>query len=206
MARGTGIYSQIVAGLKVLLPIVALILLSTLFLFSRSTDPTRNLPLATVESLKDRTSETATGATYTGLTDNGAEVRMRAEVARPDPDTIDRLIAERFDATLDFEDGSRVHITAPNAEMDNGAASARLSGGVDIDSSTGYRIRTDALTSAMTRVDIESDGPVSATGPSGTLDAGKLRIRPADGPGAGPDDVQLLFTDGVRMIYEPQQE
>lgn len=206
MARGAGIYSQIVAGLKVLLPVIALALLSTLFLFSRTNDPTRNLPVSTVESLKDRTSETATGATYSGMTDNGAEVTMRAQMARPDPDRVDRLIAETFDATIDFEDGSRVHITAPDAEMDNAAATARLTGGVDIDSSTGYRIRTEALTSSMTRVEIESDGAVSATGPSGTLDAGKLRIEAADGPDAKDGDVQLLFTDGVRMVYERQQQ
>lgn len=206
MARGTGIYSQVVAGLKVLLPVIALGLLSTLFLFSRDTDPTRNLPLATVESLKGRSSETATGATYSGMTDTGAQVTMRAQMARPDPEAVDRLIAETFDATIDFEDGSRVQISAPSAEMDNAGATARLTGGVEIDSSTGYTIRTEALTSAMTRVEIESDGAVSATGPSGTLDAGKLRIIADDSPDAEEGDVQLLFTDGVRMIYERQQQ
>ncbi|MHA6326971.1 LPS export ABC transporter periplasmic protein LptC [Roseivivax sp. CAU 1753] len=206
MARGSGIYSQVVAGLKVLLPVIALGLLSTIFLFSRDTDPTRNLPRATVESLKDRTSETATGATYTGTTDSGAQVTMRAELARPDPDKVDRLLAEGFDASLDFDDGSSVRISAPVAEMDNRTATARMSGGVNIQSSTGYTMRTEALTSAMSRVEIESDGPVEAEGPVGTLTAGKLRITADESPDAREGDVQLLFTGGVRMVYERQQE
>ena len=206
MARGTGIYSQVVAGLKVLLPVIALGLLSTLFLFSRTNDPTRNLPRATVESLKDRASETATGAIYTGLTENGAEVTMHAQVARPDPAFVDRLLADGFDAEIDFEDGSSVRINAPSAEMNNADATARITGGVEIESSTGYTMRTEALTSAMERIEIESDGPVDADGPSGTLQAGKLRIVADESPDAEEGDVTLLFTDGVRMVYERQQE
>lgn len=168
-ARG-GTYSRIVAGLKVLLPFLALALLSTLFLFARSTDPTRNLPMSTAEDLRDRQSQSATGAVYTGVADNGAEVTMRAEMTRPDPEAENNLLADRFGATLDFPDGSRIDLSAPSAAMDNSAAATRLTGGVVIESSTGYTVRTETLNSAMDRIDVESDGTVEADGPaSGVL-------------------------------------
>ncbi|MCE0505467.1 MULTISPECIES: hypothetical protein [unclassified Roseivivax] len=206
MARGQGTYSQVVAGLKVLLPLIALGLLSTLFLFSRDTDPTRNLPVSTAESLKDRESQSASGAVYTGVAENGAEVTMRAAAARPDPAGPNGILADMFDATLAFPDGSRIDLSAPSASMDNGAGAAKLTGGVVIDSSAGYVMRTDSLTSAMNRVEIESGGRVEADGPAGRLTAGRMRITPAESPEAEEGDVQLLFTDGVRMVYEPQQQ
>ena len=206
MARAAGTYSRIVAGLKVLLPFLALALLSTLFLFARSTDPTRNLPMSTAEDLRDRQSQSATGAVYTGVADNGAEVTMRAEMTRPDPDATNNLLADRFGATLDFPDGSRIDLSAPSAAMDNSAAATRLTGGVVIESSTGYTVRTETLNSAMDRIDVESDGTVEADGPAGRLTAGKMRILPAETETGEEGDVQLLFTDGVQMVYEPQQQ
>ena len=37
--------------------------------------------------------------------------------------------------------------------------------------------------------------------PEGTRTAGGMRVT----GGAGGDDVQLVFTDGVKLVYEPQR-
>ncbi len=49
MATYDNTYSRVVAWLKVLLPVIALVLLSTMFLISRTIDPSRAIPFANVD-------------------------------------------------------------------------------------------------------------------------------------------------------------
>ena len=49
MNGADNVHSRVVGWLKILLPLAALALLSTLFLFSRGSDPTANLPFSETE-------------------------------------------------------------------------------------------------------------------------------------------------------------
>ncbi len=202
--RGSGSYSRMVAWLKLLLPLVALGLLSTIFLFARNSDPTADLPIATQRDLAGRQSQMVTEPSYAGVTDSGAMLTVRAGSARPDPETENRVVADRLDAAMEFPDGSRIDLAAPGGALDQDGGTLRLEGGVQIRSSQGYTLETDALVSEMERVAVESDGKVRGKGPAGTLEAGRLRIE--ESPGAGDEEdgaVRMLFTDGVDMIYQP---
>ncbi|MEC7668928.1 MAG: LPS export ABC transporter periplasmic protein LptC [Pseudomonadota bacterium] len=204
MARAEGTYSRVVAWMKILLPLVALGLLSTIFLFSKKSDPTEDLPIRTRAILEEKESEQASNATYSATMDDGALLTLRAATTRPDPDAADGLVASDFAAQMDMTDGSRINLSSPNAALDNEASTATLRGGVRIISSTGYTIETDTLKAATNRISAESEGTVTATAPEGTLTAGRMVI--TDQAESGGDDVQLLFTDGVKMIYEPQSD
>ncbi len=204
MARAEGTYSRVVAWMKILLPLVALGLLSTIFLFSKKSDPTEDLPIRTRAILEEKESEQASNATYSATMDDGALLTLRAAMTRPDPDAADGLVASDFAAQMDMTDGSRINLSSPDAALDNEASTATLRGGVRIISSTGYTIETDTLKAATNRIAAESEGPVTATAPEGTLTAGRMVI--TDLAESGGDDVQLLFTDGVKMIYEPQSD
>jgi lipopolysaccharide export system protein LptC len=190
--------------MKILLPLVALGLLSTIFLFSKKSDPTEDLPIRTRAILEEKESEQASNATYSATMDDGALLTLRAATTRPDPDVADGLVASDFAAQMDMTDGSRINLSSPNAALDNEASTATLRGGVRIISSTGYTIETDTLKAATNRISAESEGTVTATAPEGTLTAGRMVI--TDQAESGGDDVQLLFTDGVKMIYEPQSD
>lgn len=204
MARAEGTYSRVVAWMKILLPLVALGLLSTIFLFSKKSDPTEDLPIRTRAILEEKESEQASNATYSATMDDGALLTLRAAMTRPDPDAADGLVASDFAAQMDMTDGSRINLSSPDAALNNEANTATLRGGVRIISSTGYTIETDTLTAATNRIAAESEGVVTATAPEGTLTAGRMVI--TDQAESGGDDVQLLFTDGVKMIYEPQSD
>ncbi len=204
MARAEGTYSRVVAWMKILLPLVALGLLSTIFLFSKKSDPTEDLPIRTRAILEEKESEQASNATYSATMDDGALLTLRAATTRPDPDAADGLVASDFAAQMDMTDGSRINLSSPNAALDNEASTATLRGGVRIISSTGYTIETDTLKAATNRISAESEGTVTATAPEGTLTAGRMVI--TDQAESGGDDVQLLVTDGVKMIYEPQSD
>ncbi len=192
------VHSSIVAGLKVVLPLTALGLLSTVFLLSRSVTEDPDLTfLGDASEIPD--SDSVTAPYYTGSTPEGHAVLVTADRARPIPEDPAGVMADRLDAAFDLTDGSRIHITAEAAAVNEPADRLDLTGDVVIDSSAGYVVRTEALQSALRSVTADAPGGVTATGPIGDLTAGEFRIREAGTEGA----VQLFFTKGVKLVYHP---
>lgn len=201
MRRADGFYSRLIAWLKILLPLAALGLLSTIFLLARVNDPSERVPFADALSEGETAQEQVRAPYYAGVTENGAMLTMTARTARQVADDDGAVEADVFDATMTMTDGSRIELDAARAFLREGEQSARLEGDVRIVSSTGYDLRTETLVTRIDRIEAESAGPVEGEGPAGRFTAGKLRIT-SEG---GEDDVQLLFTDGVKLVYEPQR-
>ncbi|WP_300515310.1 hypothetical protein [Aliiroseovarius sp.] len=201
MATYDNTYSRVVAWLKVLLPVIALVLLSTMFLISRTIDPSRAIPFANVDVEGLVRDQRISAPAFSGVTQDGAAVSIKAETARPLPDGADGLSAEVLTARIETPDGAQVDIKAANALVDGGASLLTMSGGVVVTTSTEYRIDTKGLTSKLDRTELESDGAVRATGPLGTLDAGQARIAPAE---ADASTYLLVFKDGVKLVYVPK--
>ncbi|EPX82331.1 hypothetical protein [Salipiger mucosus] len=202
MARGGDTYSSIIAWLKILLPMAALAMLSTLFLLPRGGDPMDNMPIGGSLPEDGGPSEQVTAPYYTGTTESGDALTMTARAARPLADGEGDLAAEAMTAQLDLADGSRITLEAARATLDDSDASALLENGVVIESSTGYVMRSDSMRTALDRIEADTLGPVSGSGPAGEFTAGRLRITSGEKEG----DVQLLFTDGVNLVYEPEKQ
>lgn len=200
MALRTSLRSRVINWLKILLPLTALGLLSTLFLLSRTIDPTRPIP-ADRADLESRTgSQQITEPTFAGTTEEGHLVAFVATNARVDPEQSERVIADTMAAQIDLNAGGRINITSLLGTVNDLTGVAILEGDVVLTSSTGYRIETDELTTRMREVAAESAGPIAGTGPPGKLDAGKMTM--TSDPDTG--DVHLFFTNGVKLIYDPE--
>ncbi|MGH1411971.1 MAG: LPS export ABC transporter periplasmic protein LptC [Pelagimonas sp.] len=201
MARAQGLYSHVIAWLKILLPLVALGLLSTIFLFSRSTDPVNKIPFAeTLQRAGDTMTEMVSGPYYAGTTARGDTLTMTARSALPKPSG--EIEAKEVSARMQMVDGSELRLKSELATLQDGEQKVTLHGGVHIESSTGYNLLTETLISAIDQIDAESVGPVKGEGPLGTLAAGKMRIKTVE----GSEDVQILFTGGVKLLYLPQNK
>jgi len=203
MARADNTYSRVVAGMKVLLPLIALGLLSTLFLISRTVDPSKSVPVAQVDVEKRAQDMGASNPSFAGVTETGDEIRFNAGIARPDRDIDGPITAEAVTAQIRLAAGTVVDITARAAEFDQRAMQAQLRGDVQITTSTGYVIDTDRLDTHLDALNATTPGTVSATGPVGDLTAGRMVLRNADGDGGGNGAAELLFTEGVKLIYQP---
>ncbi|TNF20545.1 MAG: hypothetical protein EP318_10490 [Rhodobacteraceae bacterium] len=190
-----------IAGLKVLLPLTALGLLSTIFLLSRPVNEDPDLTFFdNVSEIPTRDSVTA--PYYTGSTPEGHAVSVTAESARPMPDDPAGVLAEKLQATFRLTDGSRIDIVAEHAAVNEPADLIELRGNVVIDSSTGYVVRTALLQGALRSVNADAPEGVTADGPIGDLTAGEFRIR----EDASDGNVQMLFTNGVKLVYHPASE
>jgi lipopolysaccharide export system protein LptC len=76
----------------------------------------------------------------------------------------------------------------------------QLEGGVTIITSTGYRLATERLAAALDRTHVHTDSAVEAEGPPGRIHAGGMELT----EGAVPGSYELVFTGGVKLVYDPQ--
>jgi len=193
-------YSRVVAWLKIILPLLALAILSTLFLVARTIDPAKNIPYADVD-IDELTREQRIGSPdYSGVTANGAAVRLKARQAKPDPDHANRIIGNDIDASINLPDGRSFDITAPTLDLDTGEQIARLGGGVVITSPQKIEMRTEALEMALRTSRLTSQTESIAVTEFGTLTAGSFEMT---GDGSPNKPYQMVFKDGVRLIYDP---
>ncbi|WP_371170106.1 LPS export ABC transporter periplasmic protein LptC [Aliiroseovarius sp. 2305UL8-7] len=203
MNRSDTRYSRFVAWLKVLLPVSALALLSTMFLISKSVDPTTALSYARVNLEELTGSQRIDSPKFSSVTEDGAAISFSAKSAVPDSNTPNLFTADVLAARIETPDGGAVDIDAAKAVIDGSSNRVDLSGGVTLVTSTDYEIATDGLTTAMDATYAKSNGPVEASGPMGDMTAGTAEITKQ---GDGPSTYLLVFKDGVKLVYQPQTE
>jgi lipopolysaccharide export system protein LptC len=200
--RGDGsAHSRVVAALRVLLPLSAAALLAALFLLSRSPAPTPTLPFSDLDVEALLREPRMTAPEFAGVTEDGADVSLTAASARVIPDGRGDPSAAEPRLLLATPDGLTYAARAAEARLDPHAQVVVLSGQVVLDSSNGYRIETEALAAALDRTFAETTGPVTAVGPQGRIEAGRMRLD-RDGPAADAGYV-LVFKDRVKLIYAP---
>ncbi len=197
------LHSRIVAGLRLALPLAALAVLSTLFLFSRDIDPSRALPLAAIDAEDLARDPRITAPQVATVTLDGAAITLTAATLRITSGATETAAAEAVTVLFAATDGRISRLAADHARIDRIAEELTLQGNMVVETPAGYRVRSDALVVALDRSWAESLGPVTAEGPPGRLEAGRFVMRTTPGPDGAAPTHSLLFTDGVRLVYQP---
>jgi lipopolysaccharide export system protein LptC len=191
-------YSRIVSWLKVLLPLAALALLSTMFLFARNSGTEPGIPYAEIADIArdPRISDPA----FSGIADDGSVVAINARTIRPDGIRAGRFLIADLEMNIDAVDGSRIIVTAGEGQVDSTDQMVRLDNLARVTTSNGYAMETTGLTADLMAGVVETTGALQVQAPFGDLTAGGMRIA------AGPDGTgsQMVFNQGVRLIYRPQ--
>lgn len=190
--------SLIVAWLRVLLPLAALAVLSTLFLLSRKPDVGPSIPYAEVDAETLAGQPRITAPTYAGVTPDGAELTLTADSATPAGTSAGTASGLRL--AWEGTEGLRAELEAPQAELGDGMI--RLDGGVEIATSTGWQLDAPRVDAATDRSRIEASGGVVASAPFGRITADLAILEPLPGD-AAPAHHLLNFTGAVRLLYQP---
>lgn len=198
MARAD-IHTRVVGWLKVALPLMALAVLSTLFLVADQIDPEDALPYAEVDVEDLAREPRMTMPSYAGTTTDGASLSLTAQEVRTETDgSPAKALGLRLE--LLTPDGGRTELAAASAVMDDTAREMVLSGGVTMTTSTGYRLETAEIAAKLDRSGLESRGPVTATSPAGRISADQMTLgQDIQTPGT----YLLVFNGAVRLIYQP---
>ena len=191
-------HSQLVGWAKIILPLCALGLLSTLFLFARSTTEPSDTTLAEIEAIARE--QRVSAPEFSGVTDSGAVVVIAARSARPDATQPDTVSVDEMRMQMNNPDGSQLEVTATLGEVDGRNRIARFLGLARLETSTGYQMETNGLIAELDSGVVTSDGLLEIRAPLGQLTAGKVTFQ------VGPENTaqQMLFTNGVRLLYQPQ--
>lgn len=200
MGAADNMHSRIVGWAKIILPLAALALLSTLFLVARKPVDQSTIPFAEIAEIAQ--DQRITAPRFSGLTDEGATIIIAARSAQPDPTRRDTVTINALTFRMENADGSTVSVTATNGELDGRAGIARFLGLARLETSSGFQMETNGLIAELDSGHVTSDGLLEIHAPFGELTAGKVAFK-VTSEGTGQ---QMLFTDGVRLVYRPQEQ
>lgn len=200
-----GAYSRLVSFLKILLPLLALAILSSVFLTQTEDTFEGGLVFSKtdLETLGDGL--TIRDPRFTGTSSRGDLFSISAETATPDraqPKLID-IVNTVTEAK--FADGLGVTLTAAKARADLTSQVVTLSGGLRIVTSDGYVILSDGGIADLRAGMVTSSGPVTADGPAGKIEAGRVKFETQSSPaGTGLENRIVKFDNGVRVTITPR--
>ena len=196
MGQTDNLYSAFVGWMKVLLPLAALALLSTIFLLARGSNNVQSIPYADLAAIARE--QGMTNPNLSGVTDDGSAVSITAAALRPSTADAFSIIAPVL--VLDAVDGSRIEISAGEGAIDGRQKRMTLTGLVRLGTSSGYMMETTGIEADLASGVLSSLGPLEVQAPFGTLTAGKVVVMTSpDGLGQ-----QMVFNDGVHLLYDPQ--
>jgi lipopolysaccharide export system protein LptC len=203
LAKGLGFHSRLVTVLKVGLPLIALGLMSTLFVYT-TRDGFDGEPVfsgADLESFSEGLQ--VSNPTLTGRTRNNEPFRFVAESAVPDGAPPTHVTIRGLEGDLTFKSGQSVEVAARSADLDLVADTFELQHQVSVASSDGYRISAERMRLELRPGTINAEGAVHAVGPMGAIWSETLEIVPS---ATDPDRRVISFGRGVRLLYLPGQE
>lgn len=199
-----GAYSRFVSVTKIALPLLAVVLMSTIFLVGPEEDFESGIVFsaADIEGLSDGLK--ISNPRFAGVTQAGDTVSITADSALPDGPDPETVAFDRLTATTEYVNGDVVTLTAKSGVVTVATQVLYGENGVEIETSRAYRGTTDAATADLVAGTLETVGSVSITGPIGQIDAGRMSVRPSDNALPTSDGPRYFwFENGVKVVYLP---
>jgi lipopolysaccharide export system protein LptC len=215
--RDVTAYTRLVRGLKIALPLLALGLLSSIFLWPREARFDGGLVYTSADLLALGEGLAVTRPRIAGATEAGEPFVVTAEQATPDGPDPETVALDAVRAEFRQADGREIVLAAAKGSLHPKAERLSLSGDVALDTSDGYRVRTDRVEADLGAGALVAPGRVVAEGPQGAITAGSFRARRVTGEeaaaaetqddpprlGALPPGDYLWFEGGVRVTWQP---
>ncbi len=196
MATGDS-YSRLVQVAKIILPLTALAILSTLFLISGNINPEGAVPYSEIDVEEAAREQRITNPRYATVGEDGAAIELSAREAKPNPDNELRLDAIGIAGSIEVPGGLKIELSAGGGTVDLDNQTAGLVGQVLVSATSGYKIEAEALLARLDRAELVSEGPVSVETPFGALQAGNMALTQKG------EDYRLVFNNKVKLVYHP---
>lgn len=204
-------YSKAVRWLKIGLPLLALGLLSAVFLLPRDHGFDGGLIYSTADLLALGEGLTVSNPRFTGTTEEGEPFVVSATTATPDGPDPEEVVLASPEATID-QDARSVVLTATTGTLLPKKSLLTLSGAVTLVTSDGYEVTTAHVNANIKTGTLDAPGPVHAVGPQGAIEAGSFRAERAPRADAGaapaattglPVGDRIWFENRVKVTYAP---
>ena len=191
-------YSALVAWLKTLLPIVALGLLSTIFLFSGRVDVTQSLPYTEHNIAEIVREQRITRPYFTGIASNGTEIALSAAYASPQIENAHILEITDLSVVLRSTSDRMVQVTAGRGALNSAMQTAQIYTNVHIAALPDFWVTTQALDMNLNQGVVSAKGGFQGVTSLGAITAGEMHLQMT------ADDQQIVFLNDVRLVYSPK--
>jgi lipopolysaccharide export system protein LptC len=191
-------YSAFVVWVKTLLPILALGMLSTIFLFSGKVDVTQSLPYAKLNIAEIVREQRITKPYFSGVSYNDTEITLSAAYASSDTQNADILNITDLSIILTSQHAKTVRITAGLGTLDATKQKVTVSKDVYLTAMPDFWLKTNSLTVDLQQGVATADTMFQSVTALGTINAGNMIVKTIT------NDQQIIFTNGVRLIYYPK--
>ena len=199
-------YSRMVRVFRVAFPLIAIMLLASIFVLSKTKKLREGLIIADAKLAELAIGQKITNPHFSGVTKAGDAFSISAEWALPDAPRPDKIELNAPVTTIDFLNGRSLKSHSKTGLLNMSENLATLSGGVSLVTSDGYNARSDKLIINFETGNATSPGPATAIGPVGSIEAGAMELRQdLDKNQTGGNGV-LLFKKGVKLVYKPKPD
>jgi len=201
MGLGIG-YSRFVTITKVVLPLIAIGLLGTVFLFTNDDSLEGGFTFSQTDLEALESGMRIDKPRMFGSNPKGDLYNFVADALLPDSLDPSLIEALRLSGEIKYQTGEVVQITADKAEFMLEGNQIRLSGGMLVVTSDGSRISGKGLLAELDSGKLTSDGAVTASGPLGNIQAGNFRVELV---GEEDEEKQMIwFENGVMLSFKPE--
>ena len=164
-------YSRMVQFLKVLLPLAAIILLSTVFLLSRSIETNVTVPFTQQDMDQRLAEQVVTQPNYRGTTRKGEDVQIEA-IHATQGTSGSVPTASEFRGRLGLLSGGTITMDSNSGLIRPDKGTATFVGDVVITTTDGIVVTTDLLNTSLDEIRGDTPGQVDGTGVIGDFSAG----------------------------------
>lgn len=200
MLTSDHLYSRVISGLKIALPLVAIGSMSSMFLMSKSAPDQSKIPFAQVGLIDKIRDQQLSQPYFSGTTDAGDRITLSASAIKPDLKNPGSLMAENILTSLSDQTGQTITFAGQRGVYHDKAKQIDMTSGVQILTEDGYQLSAATLSMSFEHSSLIADGPIQGTGPHGILEAGRLEVT-RENPQAG---FLIVFKNGVKVVYDPQ--
>jgi len=196
MARSRDTYSRFVAWLKILLPLIALAVLGTVFLFTSENSIETGFTFSRADMALLEAGSFIKNPQIEGQTTKGEPFFLKAEEVRPRDGNASLLDVTGLNGAFSFESGGAVKIDATEALIDMQAQTVLFESGGHIETSDGNIAEFSTMLVNLNTGDLGGT-KIEANGPLGQISADRFRIE------SNADENHVLwFENNVRMLYD----
>ena len=202
MGLGNDGYTRFVTVTKVVLPLIAIGLLGTVFLFTSDDSLESGFSFSKADLDTLESGMRIVKPRMFGSNPNGDLYNFVADALLPDSLTPSLVEAQKISGEIQYQTGGTVQLSAGKAEFMLEGNQIRLSGGMLVVTSDGYRVTGEGLLAELDTGKLTSNGAVSATGPLGSIQAGNFRVELV---GTDDEEKQMIwFENGVMLSFKPE--
>ena len=200
MAHRHSSYSRIVAWLKILLPLIALGVLGTVFLFNSKDTFNPGFSFSRADMATLEKGSFLKNPQINGFTNKGEPFSLIADEIKPQNGDNTLVIATNIEAEFQYKSGGWAKVTAQTALMNMQTQTVRLQRGGQLQTSDGNIATVGSLVVHLSTGDMAGTA-IKAQGPLGQVSADDFRIDAREG-----ENRVLWFENNVRMRYDLQNE